>query len=74
MAGSFNHVLDEGGHYRGVELLENMGDMHEAVEQMAFMLLFLSQDSDGRAAVETAEKEYYERCRGEKSWPEWFKP
>ncbi len=74
MAGSFKHVVDDTGSYRGVDLLENMGDMHEAVEQMAFMLLFISRSDDGKASVSDAEEAYFARMRGEREWPEWFKP
>lgn len=74
MAGSFEHVLDDAGHYRGVELLENMGDMHEAVEEMAFMLILLSQTPDLNTQINMARERYYECLRGEQPWPEWFKP
>lgn len=70
MAGSLRHVIDDGGNYRGVDLLENTGDMHEAVEQMAFMLMLLSRSHGG--LVRGAEDSYYECRRGEKPWPIWF--
>jgi len=70
MAGSLKHVVDDDGTYRGVELLENMGDMHEAVEQMAFMLMQISRTNAG--LVRGAEETYYECRRGERQWPEWF--
>jgi hypothetical protein len=73
MAGSFNHVVSDDV-YVGTDLLENMGDMEEAVEEMAFMLLWLSQSEDGARAVSTARAAYYERMRGEQPWPIWFNP
>lgn len=73
MAGSLKHVVDDDGRYRGVELLENMGDMHEAVEEMAFMLLLISQSDAGRAWVDGAREQYYQCMRGERHWPEWFR-
>lgn len=73
MAGSLKHVVDDAGNYRGVDLLENMGDMHEAVEEMAFMLLLISQTDSGRAWVNGARDEYYQCMRRERPWPEWFR-
>lgn len=70
MAGSFEHVVDDDGTYRGVDLLENMGDMHEAVEQMAFMLMTISRTDTG--LVRAAEHTYFKCRRGELEWPSWF--
>jgi hypothetical protein len=75
MAGSFNHCLTAGGNkYRGTDLLENMGDMKEAVEEMAFMLLRIKQVFGGEGLLEKAQEEYYECARGERPWPEYMKP
>lgn len=73
MAGSLKHLVDDAGNYRGVELLENMGDMHEAVEEMAYMLLQISQTNAGRALVNGARDEYYQCMLRERPWPEWFR-
>ena len=70
MAGSLKHVVDDDGTYRGVDLLENMGDMHEAVEQMAFMLMLISRTNAG--LVRGAEDSYFRCRRGESEWPHWF--
>jgi len=74
MAGSFNHCLTEAKTYRGTDLLENMRDMREAVEEMAFMLLRIKQVFGGDKLIEMAEREYYECLRGERKWPEYMKP
>jgi hypothetical protein len=71
MAGSYEHCVNDGGTYRGVDLLENMSDMHEAVEQMFFMVRWLGKDSH---AIEAASEAYFRCARGEEEWPEWMKP
>lgn len=72
MAGSYRHCLVEGGgNYSGTDLLENMGDMKEAVEQMFFMIKHLAKD---RHAIRAAEEAYYRCRRGEEPWPKWMKP
>lgn len=71
MAGSFGHVVHD-GKYSGTELLENMGDMREAVEEMAFALLWIMAKPGGGDLVRTAIEDYYECCRRERAWPEWF--
>lgn len=71
MAGSFKHVLNDAGNYRGVSLLENMRDMREAVEEMAFALLTIQRIAPG--VVSGAIEEYYACLRGENPWPEFMK-
>lgn len=71
MAGSFGHVVHD-GKYGGTSLLENMGDMAEAVEEMAFALLSIMDKPSGGDLVRNAIEDYYECCRGERPWPEWF--
>lgn len=74
MAGSFQHCLNDDGTYRGTDLLENMRDMGEAVEQMAFMLLRIKQVFGGDSLLTMADREYFECLRGERPWPEYMKP
>jgi hypothetical protein len=74
MAGSFKHVLnDDNATYRGTSLLENMGDMTEAVEQMSFMLLSIRHRWGGEQIIDGLERDYYECARGERPWPTWFR-
>jgi hypothetical protein len=70
MAGSIDHCLKKDGTYRGVRLLENMGDMAEGVEEMMFVIMVLTEgDPESLAAA----KEFYYKClRGERPWPAWF--
>lgn len=72
MAGSFGHVVVD-GKYAGTELLENMGDMAEAVDEMAFALLMIMSKPGGGDLVREALEDYYACCRGEQPWPDWFK-
>ncbi|MGE0629777.1 MAG: hypothetical protein AB7O43_18385 [Hyphomicrobiaceae bacterium] len=71
MAGSFGHVVRD-GKYGGTELLENMGDMKEAVEEMAFVLLSIMSKPGGGDLVRNALEDYHECSRGERAWPDWF--
>ena len=88
MAGSFQHVLEQRddhtdlahGNYIGTDLLENMGDMAEAVEHMAFMLLYVRDvivpeeyGKSGGAILQAADDAYYACCRGEQEWPDFMK-
>lgn len=68
MAGSWSHVVDDDGVYRGMDLLDDMGDAHEAIEEMAFMLMALRQALSAEI-IQKASDRYYECCRGEKPWP-----
>ena len=72
MAGSYDHCLTDEKTYRGTDLLENMGDMTEAVEEMFFMIKFLTDDNESRIA--SAGRAYMRCFRGETPWPEWMKP
>lgn len=42
MAGGWNHIVDEEGRFRGVKLLENDGDVKEALEEVYGMIWFLA--------------------------------
>lgn len=72
MAGSYDHCLTDENTYRGLDLLENMGDRAEAIEEMFFMIKFLTNNNESR--ILSAINEYYRCLRGEKPWPEWMKP
>jgi len=56
MAGSYKHVVDEGGAFAGTTLLDHLGDAHEALEEMYGMIWFLANGD--REAVERAEQNY----------------
>lgn len=60
MAGSYEHLVGSDG---GWSLIENMGDAHECVEE----LLWLVEYAIGRADAKRALSEiYYPQSRGEK--------
>jgi hypothetical protein len=74
VAGSFQHCLDDDHNYRGTDLLENMADMAEAVEHMAFMLLYIRMRIHGGAdLVRSADEAFFRCARGEDEWPKWWK-
>lgn len=43
MAGSFKHICDEKLEFRGIDLIGNLGDAHEALEECFDMILWLSR-------------------------------
>lgn len=42
MAGSYRHITNTDGTFRGTDLLENLGDASEAVEEMYAMIVWLT--------------------------------
>lgn len=42
MAGSYNHITNDDGKWAGTNLIENLGDAHEALEQCYGMIQVLS--------------------------------
>jgi len=58
MAGSYNHVVDKTGAFVGVlgHLLDNLGDAHEALEELYGMVWYLANGD--AAAVEKARVNY----------------
>lgn len=62
MAGSYRHVTNADGSYRGSDLLDNLGDASEAVEEMHAMIAWLAQQvnpDDPRRAIWQAHNEGY---------------
>lgn len=74
MAGSFKHCLTEEGTYRGVGLLDHMGDAEEAIEQMVFMLLRLRARWGGEMILQELEDAYFRCARGDEPWPDFMRP
>lgn len=56
MAGSYGHVVNDKGQFIGAELLENVGDMQEAAEEMYGMIWYLANGDPKKVAE--AEKNY----------------
>lgn len=42
MAGSYKHIVNADGSFRGTELLDNLGDAYEALEECFEMIQWLS--------------------------------
>jgi hypothetical protein len=74
MAGSLGHCLNEDGTYRGTELLENMGDMGEAVDELMFIVLSVRARRGGRDLIEQLSSDYYACKRKERAWPAFMHP
>lgn len=72
MAGSYNHCVTEDNRYRGVDLLENMGDMREAVDEMFFIIRHLA--GSNIHTIKEASDAYYKCMRGEEDWPSYMYP
>jgi hypothetical protein len=58
MAGSYKHIVDENGAFRGVELLDHLGDAYEALQECYGMIMFLAFGDLKR--VEQARQHYEE--------------
>lgn len=60
MAGSYYHCINSKGEFIGVKNLDNLGDAHEALEEMYWMLQYMSGGSK-----EKLFNAYYEGyCKG----------
>lgn len=42
MAGSYRHIADPDNKFRGIDLIDNLGDAHEALEECYDIIEFLS--------------------------------
>lgn len=78
MAGSYRHCEKTGaeGEFIGGEftdMIENLGDAHEACEMMFWMIQYLADNgwTNREAAIKRAEEAYYETVRGERINPYW---
>jgi hypothetical protein len=63
MAGSYKHCTNEKGEWIGdhfTESIENLGDAHEACEEMFYMIQFLSHEN--KSLIEQAVKEAQTMC------------
>lgn len=59
MAGSYRHITDENNNFIGCELCENLGDAHEAIEEMYHMIQHLS--GGDKAKIHKAWRDGYAR-------------
>lgn len=56
MAGSYSHITNEDGSFRGIDLIDNMGDAYEALEECYGMIQWLGRGS--KQDIAEAEKHY----------------
>lgn len=70
MAGSFAHVVNADGSYRGAYALDTMGDMVEAIDEMAFILILFKQRWP--LVFDEIQAHYYRCARQEEDFPDWF--
>jgi hypothetical protein len=42
MAGSYRHVTDQNGRFKGLDSIDNLGDAYEAIEEMHDMIMHLA--------------------------------
>lgn len=57
MAGSYQHVTNDDGSFRGLDLIDNLGDAYEAIEEMHDMIAFMARaisPDDPRLAIHEA--------------------
>ena len=59
MAGSYRHCRNRKRFW--FDLIENMGDAHEACQQMFWMIRYLSDGDEKK--IKAAEAAYYKLCR-----------
>ena len=45
MAGSWSHVTNHDGSFAGIDLIDNLGDAHEALEEMHGIIMVLAEGS-----------------------------
>jgi hypothetical protein len=64
MAGSYRHCCNEDGSF-GFDLIENLGDAHEACDMMFWMINYLAKDHE---KIKEAEEAYYEDFRRNPRW------
>ncbi len=74
MAGSYSHIVDGDNNFTGVDLLDHLGDAHEALEECHFMISFLSGGDKQkifeahRAYVAKMNPDYAAKMRPEEYW------
>lgn len=66
MAGSYRHIARADGSFRGIDLIDNLGDAHEAIEEMHDMIAWLAariSPDNPRQAIHEAWREGHLRAR-----------
>lgn len=52
MAGSYHHIINNDGSFRGTELIDNLGDAYEALEECYDMIQWLTNGGDRQKVYE----------------------
>ena len=60
MAGSYEHCLHDDGSFT-MDTIENMGDAHEALEEMFYMIEFFSKKD--QKLIDLAKKYARKKCK-----------
>lgn len=68
MAGSYKHLIDDDGRYRGMSLLDHMGDAAETIGECFFIIRSSLSDEQ----IEQALDRFYRCSRGEEPWPDFM--
>jgi hypothetical protein len=63
MAGSYLHIIDHNGKYRGVDLINHLGDADEALEECHAMIEILTGGDKNK--IFEAHREYVRRFNPE---------
>ena len=62
MAGSYRHITNDDGSYRGVDLLDNLGDADEALEECVAMIQAMKvRIADIERELDAGQNEYWKR-------------
>lgn len=61
MAGSYRHITNRDGSFRGIDLIDNLGDAHEALEECYFMIAHLTKDNKQKI-FEAWRDGYFKKC------------
>lgn len=61
MAGSYHHIVNDDGSFRGTELIDNLGDAYEALEEYYDMIQWLTAGNKHRIYVAWLEGHFKKR-------------
>ena len=48
MAGSYRHIADKNNKFQGIDLIDNLGDAHEALEECFLMIQNLTKGNKSK--------------------------
>jgi hypothetical protein len=62
MAGSYSHIVNSKNEFRGIELIDNLGDAHEALEECYWMIWLLTRGD--KEKIHDIHCEYLKKIEG----------